>query len=121
MWEFLVSRRADDSQDVEEDVDDIEVQVQRRKDVFLGGDGVLVVTSHHELRVVDEVDGEDKRPARGVHQRHDPAGEEDGDEAEEEKDDYGGQEYAAHLGEVKPGLEGEQGQRETDRRRYAHR
>lgn len=43
------------SQDKQEDVDDVQVQVQRRKDVLLRADRVLMLAAHHDLGVVHEV------------------------------------------------------------------
>ena len=75
------------------------------KHVLLRGDGVLVVTAHHHLGVVHQVEGEEDRPRPPVHHlhvlgvrdedHHDP---EDHEAAEEAHQD------AAHGREVPLGL-----------------
>lgn len=65
----LIPHSSNDSEDVQEDVDDVKVQVQRCEDVLLGGEAVLVLATHHELSVVHEIEGEEKRSQRRVHQR----------------------------------------------------
>ena len=57
---FLVisTNSSDDHQDVHEQVDHVQVDVQGGKDVLLGAQGVLVTAAHHELGVVNDVQGE---------------------------------------------------------------
>ena len=53
---------ADNAEDISEEVDDVQVEVEGRKDVLLRAEGVLVLPSHHDLGVVDQVEGEDDAP-----------------------------------------------------------
>ena len=46
---------SNDGEDEEEEVDDVEVQVESGEDVLLRRDGVLVLTTHHQLSVEDDV------------------------------------------------------------------
>ena len=46
---------AKDGEDEEEEVDDVEVEIEGGKDVFLRGNGVLVFAPHHHLSVKHEV------------------------------------------------------------------
>ena len=48
----------EDGQDVEEEVDDVQVEVQRGKDVLLGTKRVLVTAPNHQLGVVHDVQAE---------------------------------------------------------------
>lgn len=70
----LVPTNTDDGQDVQEDVDDVQVQVEGCEDVLLGGDAVLVLAAHHQLRVVHQVDGEQQSAEGSVHEGHHLAG-----------------------------------------------
>ena len=77
MW-FLVSllvsptRYPDDEEDVPEEVDDVQVDVEGGKDVFLRTEGVLVFAAHHELCVVHDVQREDQSSDTAVAQHHPP-------------------------------------------------
>ena len=57
---------ADYHQDIHEEVDDVQVEGERGEDVFLWAEGVLVLPSHHQLSVIDDVHREDEGPERGV-------------------------------------------------------
>ena len=57
----LVSRVSDDLKKEEKEVDDVEIEVERGEDVFLGVEGVPVAPSHHQLSVEDDVAREDER------------------------------------------------------------
>ena len=75
-----------DGEDVHEQVDDVQVEVQRGEHVLLGAERVLVAAPDHELRVVHDVQAEDDCPDPSVHEVHSPAGrEEGGNEAEQHK------------------------------------
>lgn len=63
----LVSRISDDLEDKEKQVDDVEIEVERGKDIFLWVKGVSVATSHHQLSVEDDVTGKDERADGRVH------------------------------------------------------
>lgn len=41
------------SQDEQENVDNIQIEIERRKDVLLWADRVLMISSDHQLRIVD--------------------------------------------------------------------
>merc|ERR1712242_498395 len=58
------------SEDIEEDVDDIQIQSLGCEDILLWGDGVLVAAPHHHLRVVHQVEGEEGGPGASVHHLH---------------------------------------------------
>ena len=71
-------------QDVHEEVDDVQVEVQRGEHVLLGAERVLVAAPDHQLGVVHDVETEDDCPDPGVNQVQGPAGrEEGGDQAEQ--------------------------------------
>ncbi len=57
---------ADDDEDVEEDVDDVEVEVEGGEDVVLGVDGQLVLAAHDQLRVEHQEQAEQERPHGAV-------------------------------------------------------
>ena len=54
-------------QDVSEEVDDVQVDVEGSKDVLLGGDGVLVAPTDHQLNVEHEVETEQQCSQAAVH------------------------------------------------------
>ena len=77
---------SDDGEDVHEEVDDVQVEVQRGEHVLLGAERVLVAAPDHQLGVVHDVEAEDDCPDPGVNQVQGPAGrEEGGDQAEQHK------------------------------------
>jgi len=47
----LITRTADQGQDIHEDVDDVQVEVEGSEDVLFGTDAVLVFAAHHQLRI----------------------------------------------------------------------
>lgn len=51
----LILSARDESQDHEEEINDVNVNVERSQDVVLGRDGELVLATKHELRVEDEI------------------------------------------------------------------
>ena len=80
---FLVSAVSNNLKDVHEQVDDIEIEVESSKDVFLWTERVLVTAPDHELGVVDDVQTEDDAPDAGVDEVHGSTGREtQGNEAE---------------------------------------
>ena len=52
---LIAARTADDGEDEEEEVDNVEIEVEGSEDVFLRGDGVLVFPSDHHLSVEHNV------------------------------------------------------------------
>jgi hypothetical protein len=67
----LISRISNDLQKKEKQVDDIQVEVERGKDVLLGVESVLVPTPHHQLSVKDDVTREDECANGRVHDGED--------------------------------------------------
>ena len=63
---FSPARYADYQEDVPEEVDDVQVDVEGSKDVFLRAESVLVFAAHHELCVVHNVEREDQRSDTAV-------------------------------------------------------
>ena len=79
----LVSAVSNNLKDVHEQVDDVKIEVESCKDVFLGAERVLVAATDHQLGVVDDVQTEDDAADAGVDQVQGSArGEEQGDESE---------------------------------------
>ena len=62
----LIFGPPEDGEDVEEEVDDVQVEVEGGEDVLLRAEGVLVLPTQHDLRVVDQVEREDQTANRGV-------------------------------------------------------
>ena len=63
---LVAANRPNDHEDVHEEVDDVQVEVECREHVLLGGEGVLVRSAHHQLGVVDDVEAEYGRASRPV-------------------------------------------------------
>ena len=55
---MLISAPCEDEEDVEKEVHDVQVDVERSEDVFLRTEGVGMISSHHQLCVVDQITGE---------------------------------------------------------------
>ena len=88
-------------EDEQEDVDDVEIESQGCEDVLLRRDGVLVVTSHHHLGVVDQVEGEDESSSSSVHHLEIlVVGDEDHDEAEDDEPEEDTDQDSSHHGKV---------------------
>lgn len=121
MDENLVSWGADDGQDVDEEVDDIHIQVERGEHVLFGRDGVLVVPAEHDLSVVHDVDGEQQSAERSVDERHGLAREEHADDTEYHEDDDCHKQNASHRREVDLGLERKHGESEDHDQREQRR
>lgn len=51
----LILSARDKSQDHEEEINDVNVNVEGSQDVVLGRNGELVLATKHELRVEDEI------------------------------------------------------------------
>ena len=82
-----------DAQNVHEESNDVEVEVESSKNVFLGAESVLVTPSHHQLRVVDNVETEDDAANASVDQPESPAsGKEGGNQTEDDEADQHSQE-----------------------------
>jgi len=107
LLEYSVSAaEADDHEDVHEEVDDVQVDVEGGEDVLLGAQAVLVLPTHHQLSVINDVKGEDERPGTPEPDHH-PFGfrEEHEHDAGNHEDDQEGTESASACGEVYLGLE----------------
>merc|ERR1719445_1396351 len=82
----LVSAVSNNLKDVHEQVDDVKIEVESCKDVFLGTERVLVAAPDHQLGVVDDVKTEDDAADAGVDQVQGSArGEEQGDESKNDE------------------------------------
>ena len=114
--------QADNLQDVQEQGDNIDVQIQRSKNVLFRAQRVLLVATHHELCVHDEVQPEDESSETRVHQPHDTSVEEDGEESEANQHNESHEETTAAHGEIDLRLEREQrdGQREDRDNAHCH-
>lgn len=110
----LASGAANDLQEVQEDVDDVEIEIERREDVLLRRDGVLMFAAHHELDIEDQVAAEDEGADRCVHHAEHLVREDDWDDSEYEQDNDGNEENAAAGGEVPFSLHGEDGESEAN-------
>lgn len=64
----LISRISQNTHNHHEDVDDVNVEIQSRENVLFGADGIFVVSSHHHLRVVDEIDAKQQRADTRINQ-----------------------------------------------------
>ena len=49
----LVTRATNYSQDVQEDVDNVQIEIQSREDILFRRDGVLVFPTEHQLGIED--------------------------------------------------------------------
>lgn len=118
---FLVrSRQPNNLQDVHEYLHDIQIQIQRRKNVLLRTDRIFVLATHHHLRIVNEVDAEDECTKRRVNQRDSFAAHEYRHNAEDHQNYYGHEQHATHHCKVPLGLECKQCQPQADSCRDAH-
>ena len=63
---MLISAPCKDEEDVEKEVHDVQVDVERSEDVLLRTEGVFVFPPHHDLGVVDQVEREDQAANCGV-------------------------------------------------------
>ena len=72
-FDLIWSRSTHDHEDIHEEVDHVEVDVEGGEDVLLGVEGVLVVASHHQLSVVDQIEREDESSSRPVANHVSPA------------------------------------------------
>lgn len=108
---------ADDHEDVHEEVDHVQVDVEGGEDVLLGTQAILVLPAHHQLSVVNDVEGEDERPG-APEPNHHPLGfgEEHEYDPGDHEDDQEGAESSSAGGEVDLGLESEHGEGEGDPR-----
>jgi len=113
---YLISLSPAETEDGQKDVDHVDVQLDGAVDMLFGADLVLL-TAHDHLRVVDEKHGEEEGHEAAVDQVEDAVaggGKDDGDDAEDEEDPDGGEEVHAPARDVELGLEGEEGESETE-------
>lgn len=113
---------SNDLQYIKKQSDDIDVQIQRGEDVFLRTERILLMPTHHELSVHDQVETEDESSETGVHQSHGPSvWEEPHEKSETYEDDERNEKTAAHNGEVDFRLESEQCDGEGENSYDSHR
>ena len=55
---MLISASSKYEEDVKKEVDNVQVDVESSEDVFLRTEGVGMISSHHQLSVVDQITGE---------------------------------------------------------------
>ena len=67
------SSNANKDENVSEEVNEVKVKVQGRKDVFLWTEGVLVAAPHHQLGVIHDVEREHQCAQGPVANHHPPA------------------------------------------------
>lgn len=106
----LFLRCPNDGQNVQEEVDDVQVQRDRGEHILFGTDWMLVRSTHHHLRVVNQVETKQQSATRWVNERHHSASDENRNYSEQHQQDKADEQNAAHHGEVPFGLEGEDGQ-----------
>lgn len=88
-----------DSQDVEENVDDVGVEVESGKDVLLWTQSQLLV-AQEELGVHGQETGEEQGSQGGVDDVEDPVADEDAEDGEEQQDDQTHEQNAPAGSEV---------------------
>jgi len=111
----LVSAVSNNLKDVHEQVDDVKIEVESCKDVFLGTERVLVAATDHQLGVVDDVQTEDDAADAGVDKVQCSArGEEQGDESEYNETHQYCDQYTSHGCEIDLGLESKDSESEGD-------
>lgn len=90
-----------DTQDVQEEVDDVQVEVDGGQDVFLGGELL-----HQQVGVIDDETAEDQGSGSGQDQLCAVTVEEEPHEARDDEDPQAGKQSCSQFGEVSLGLEG---------------
>ena len=55
-----IARAADDGKDVEEDIDDVQIEIESSKNVLFWRNGILVFAAQHQLRIEDQINGEEE-------------------------------------------------------------
>merc|ERR1719445_933533 len=102
----LVSAVSNNLEDVHEQVDDVKIEVESSKDVFLGAERILVAATDHQLGVVDDVQTEDDAADAGIDQGQGSArGEEEGDESKYDETHQNCNQDTSHGCEINLGLE----------------
>ena len=99
---------------VQKDIDNIEVEIKSCKNIFLRGNGVLVLSTNHELRVVDEVQRKQHGPAGGVDHVYCLSGNKESYEPEDDEYDERSVESPSEHREVHFGLERKQCEGKAD-------
>lgn len=56
--------RSDNRQNIDEDIDNVQVQSDRSKNILFGTNRMLVSAAHHHLSVVDQVNTEEQSSTR---------------------------------------------------------
>lgn len=99
-------------------MNDVQIQVERGEDVFLGTQGQILVPEK-QLRVHGQEAGEDQRAQRRVDEVQNPAVQEDAQDPKEHQDDGADEQHAVTGSEVIFGLQREDDDREADEHRDA--
>jgi len=104
---ILISGCPDDLKNVEEEIDDVQVEVERGKDILLGVQRILVIATHHHLGVKDNVEAEDDCPNYCKNQLCSPSlWEEGSNEACQYEDHQNTEQSTSPCCEVNLGLHG---------------
>jgi len=112
---------SNDLQNIKEQSDDIDVQIQCSKDILLRVDRILLLTSHHQLGVHDQIQSEDESTDTSVHQPNGFSVEKYHEESETHEDDKSYKQTSAHHGEINLRLESEQGDGQCENGDNSHR
>lgn len=94
-------------------MNDVQIQVERGEDVFLGTHGQILVPEK-QLRVHGQEAGEDQRSHRCIDEVQDPVVQKDAHDPEEQHDDEANEQHAVTGSEVIFGLQREDDDREAD-------
>jgi len=118
---MLISASGKYEEYVEEEVDDVQVDVERSEDVFLRTERVGVLPSHHQLCVVHQITGEDQSSGNSNPDHRPFAGGKEGEEEDgDDEDNQNSKQNASTHCEVNLGLEGEHCECQGDSGRDPH-
>jgi hypothetical protein len=103
----LISGCSNDSENVKEQVNNVHVQVESCKNVLFRGNGVFMIPSHHHLRVVNYINGEEESSKRGVDKNHRFSREKHAYNTKHHQDEHSDKQYSSNCGKVDLRLESE--------------